>query len=411
MARAIINSRGNPTIEVDVVTGGGIIGRASAPSGASRGRYEVVDFPEGGVKAAIEAVNRVVAPALAGLCVTDQRAVDLTLHEVDGTANFGRIGGNTAYAVSLASARAAANVRGTPLFKLSPIGPGNELPFPLGNVIGGGKHALGRTPDIQEFLVLPLGARSFAEAVRTNIRVHRTVGRILSKRIAGFTGGRSDEGAWAATVTSEEAIEVLTEACEMVSDETGVRVRMGLDMASSVLWRAEEERYVYERDGKARSEGEQLEFVSALIEDYGLAYVEDPFHEEDFEGFSELTGRATRCLICGDDLLVTSKGRLSEAIGVRAGNAIIVKPNQVGTLTDARETVELALKSGYVPVISHRSGETEDPTLAHLALCFGCPIIKTGILGGERAAKLNELIRIEEELGSKARMARVPYVS
>lgn len=410
-ARVVFNSRGSPAIEVDVVTKGGTVGRASAPSGASKGRFEAVDFPKGGIEEAMRAVDDLVDPALVGLDATDQEAIDKALHEVDGTANFSRIGGNTAYATSLASAKAASIAKGLPLYMVNPIGSTNELPYPLGNVIGGGKHALGKTPDIQEFLILPVGAKSFVEAVRTNIRVHEVVGRLLRQKISGFTSGKGDEGAWAARLTSEKALDALSDACEIVHNETGIGLRMGLDMAASVLWKSGEKHYAYLRDGYIRDKGAQLEFVLDLIRDYKLGYVEDPFHEEDFESLSELTKKARSCLICGDDLFVTNKERLMKGIAVGSGNSIIIKPNQIGTLTDARETVELAVERGYVPVLSHRSGETEDPGLAHLALMFGCPIVKTGILGGERMVKLNELIRIESQLKGKARMAKVRYVS
>lgn len=410
IARKVLNSRGGPAIEVEVTTTGGAVGRSSAPSGASKGRYEAVEFPRGGVDGAVKTVGTLVGPAIKGLDAVDQEAVDEALHEVDGTDNFGRIGGNTAYAVSLAAAKAASIALNVPFYRLHPIGQANEFPFPLGNVLGGGKHALGKTPDIQEFLVLPIGARSFLEAVENAVCVHKTVGKLLSKRVPDFVSGRGDEGAWAVNISNEEALNIAVEACDIVTEETGVTNRMGLDLAASTFWRDEDQSYVYARDGRVRDEGDQIEFVLSLIRKYKLAYVEDPLHEDDFEGFSELTKKVKHCLICGDDLFVTNKKRLEKGAAIGAGNAIIIKPNQVGTLTDAGRTVEFAERSGYVATASHRSGETEDSALAHLALSFGCSLIKTGIVGGERVAKINELIRVEGDMGKKARMARVSYV-
>jgi len=391
---------------VEVITPDGF-GRASAPSGASRGRGEVTPYPKGGVDRAVELVRSLIAPELIGLNADEQVEIDSTLHEIDGTEDFSRIGGNTACAISLATAEAAASSLGIPLFRhLAGCLP-SRLPYPLGNVLGGGKHARGRGPDIQEFLVLPVGARSFLEAARVNVEVHRRVGSLLREVDPGFAGGRDDEGAWASNLGNEQALDVVVRACEEVSDELGVECEVGIDMAASTLWNPEKGRYVYVQDGVERDPGEQLEFVAQLIERFRLAYVEDPLHEEDFEGFAELTRRFRDCLICGDDLFVTSEGRLSRGARLGAGNAIIIKPNQVGTITDTWRTTRKAFRSGYVAVMSHRSGDTVDPHLAHLAVAFQCPIIKTGVVGGSRIAKINELLRIEEMLGERAGMARL----
>jgi enolase len=237
--------------------------------------------------------------------------------------------------------------------------------------------------------------------------VHQKVGDLLKKSDATFTGGKGDEGAWAPSIKNEDALEIMMNACEEVSGETGVECRVGLDIAASTLWRPREKRYVYVRDGVKRNSGEQVDFVSQIIKDYNLVYVEDPFHEEDFENFAELTKKVKKCLICGDDLFVTDKERLTRGIEVGAGNAIIIKTNQVGTLTDAWETTKIARKTRYVPVMSHRSGETPNAHIAHLAVAFHCPIIKTGIIPGERIAKINELIRIEEALGERTKMSTI----
>jgi enolase len=405
-ARKILNSRGEATIEVEITTSDGF-GIASAPSGASKGKAEAVAYPPGGVEEAIRKVEELIAPELIGMSADEQEEIDNLLHELDGTKNFMNIGGNTAYAVSLAVADAAANSYNMPLFQYLGGYLACHLPYPLGNVLGGGKHALGKVPDIQEFLVLPIGAPTFMAAAEANVKVHRKLRDILVKVDPYFTGGRGDEGAWAPNISNEKALEAVSKACEEVSSEVGFECRVGLDVASSSLWDPEKQRYIYASEGVERDSGEQLEYILSLIEKYNLIYVEDPFHEEDFESFRELTLKVKGCLICGDDLFVTNEERLNIGVTKRAGNAIIIKMNQVGTLTDTWKTTKLAKESGYVPIVSHRSGETTSSHIAHLAVGFGCPIIKTGVIGGERIAKINELIYIEEILGEKAKMAKL----
>jgi enolase len=405
-ARKILNSRGEATIEVEITTSDGF-GIASAPSGASKGKAEAVAYPPGGVEEAIRKVEELIAPELIGMSADEQEEIDNLLHELDGTKNFMNIGGNTAYAVSLAVADAAANSYNMPLFQYLGGYLACHLPYPLGNVLGGGKHALGKVPDIQEFLVLPIGAPTFMAAAEANVKVHRKLRDILVKVDPYFTGGRGDEGAWAPNISNEKALEAVSKACEEVSSEVGFECRVGLDVASSSLWDPEKQRYIYASEGVERDSGEQLEYILSLIEKYNLIYVEDPFHEEDFESFRELTLKVKGCLICGDDLFVTNEERLNIGVTKRAGNAIIIKMNQVGTLTDTWKTTKLAKESGYVPIVSHRSGETTSSHIAHLAVGFGCPIIKTGVIGGERIAKINELIYIEEILSEKAKMAKL----
>jgi len=405
-ARKILNSRGNTTVEVDVTTIDGF-GRASAPSGASTGKAETAPFPEGGVEEAIRKVEELIAPEVIGLYADEQEEIDTLLHELDETEDFRNIGGNTAYAVSLAVADAAADSYDLPLFQYLGGSLASDLPCPLGNVVGGGKHALGKATDIQEFLVLPIGAPSFSNAVEANAAIHRRLKALLRKVDPNFTGGKGDEGAWAPNVSNVEALEAVSGACREVSEEAGFECRPGLDVAASSLWDTEKRRYVYTRDGLRRDSGEQIEYVLNLIEKHTLVYVEDPVHEDDFEGFKELTAKSSGCLICGDDLFVTNVKRLSEGITKGAGNSIIIKMNQVGTLTDTWAATRLAQENSYVPVVSHRSGETAASHIAHLAVAFRAPIIKTGVVGGERIAKLNELIRIEETLGERARMSKL----
>jgi enolase len=404
IARKIFNSRGEETIEVDVITTSGF-GRSSAPAGKSRGKAEVVYYPQGGVDQAIKKIDDLIAPELAGLNADFQEEIDNTLHEIDGTTNFKSIGGNTAFAISLANVEAAANSHGLLLFQFLGGSTATTLPCPLGNCISGGQHARGKAPDFQEFLALPHGAETFLEAATANTLIHRRIGDALKKKSALFSGGKSDEGAWIANINDIDAFEVIAKVCEEVGNEMDFECGFGIDAAASSLWKAKEGKYIYEREGKKRDTAEQLEFLLDLIEKYHLAYVEDPFHEEDYESFAELTKKTKNCLICGDDLFTTNNERLNQGIKQKAANAIIIKVNQIGTLTDAAETMENAQKHGYTTVMSHRSGDTCDWHIAHLAVAFKCPMIKTGVVEGARIAKLNELIRIEHFLGNRAEMA------
>jgi enolase len=396
--RKILDSRGNPTLEVDVITWNGF-GRAAAPSGASTGAREVVAFPTGGVDKIIGEVEDIISSELIGMDAEDLNEIDLVLKEIDGTENLSSIGGNTTVAVSMATAKAAASSYNMPLYRFLGGNMPTEIPYPLGNMINGGAHAGRNAPDIQEFLVIPVGAENITEAVLTNVNVHRKVRELIQAKDQSFTGGKGDEGGWAPNLTNEEALEIQVKSCQSVTDETGVEVKPALDMAASEMWDNQEEKYIYPREGVKRTTGEQIDFVEEIIDTYGHYFMEDPIREDDFDGFAELTKKAgSKCLICGDDLFVTNAEILEEGIKKKAANSIIIKPNQIGTLTDTYQTVELARNNKYVPVVSHRSGETTDETIAHLAVAFASPIIKTGAVGGERIAKLNELIRIEEEI-------------
>ena len=398
--RKILDSRGNPTVEVDIVTWNGF-GRAAAPSGASTGSREVTSFPEGGVSQVITEVEDLISSELIGMAAEDIEDIDEILKEIDGTDNLSAIGGNTTVAVSMAAAKAAAVSYNLPLYNFLGGNFKKEIPYPLGNMMNGGAHAGPNAPDIQEFLVVPVGANDITEAVFANVEVHKRLKELISKKDPNFTGGKGDEGGWIPNITNDQALEIQAQACEEISDELGFIIKPGLDMASSEFWNDEEEKYVYGQDGVKRDTGEQVDYVKDLIDTYHMFYVEDPFDERDFDGFAELTAKAgDNCYICGDDLFVTNSELLAKGIEMNAANAIIIKPNQVGTLTDTYETVRLAKENGIMPVVSHRSGETCDETIAHLAIAFGAPMIKTGAIGGERIAKLNELIRIEDEMSN-----------
>jgi len=405
-ARKVFDSRGSLTIEVDVYTEAGF-GSFSAPSGASKGKREVVAFPPGGVDEAIRAVDELIAPELLGVDASNQFEVDSILQQVDGTSNFSRIGGSTALATSIAAAKAASSSLNLQLYRYLGGVSASILPLPLGNVVGGGKHSKSGGLDVQEILVLPLKAESFHEAALANVLVYK---RILKLAPKGSIYGRNDEGAWVTPFGVEESLKLVKRACEDVEGELGVEIGVGIDVASSSLWDDGEGVYVYAREGFKLTPKEQFDFMLKLAEKYDLVYIEDPFHEEDFDSFAELLSSVSNCLVCGDDLYVTNAELIRYGASRKAGNAVIVKPNQVGTLTGTIAAVEAAKLHGFVPVISHRSGENVDPTIAHLAVAFKCPIIKTGVVGGERIAKINELIRIEEELGGKARLASLEGV-
>jgi enolase len=387
--RRVLDSRGNPTVEADVTTESGGFGRAAAPSGASTGEYEAVELPadEAISKAREGAVPRLEGQVYAG----DQRSVDYVLREADGTSDFSEIGANAAVSISMAAAKAGADMLGAPLYQhLGGAFRGTEFPTPLGNVVGGGEHAADAT-DIQEFLAAPVGAPSVVDAVFANAQVHGEVHDILTER--GIAAGKGDEGAWAPSIDDEAAFEIVAEACDRVEDAVGFEVGFGLDVAAAELF----EDGAYDYGDRERTPDEQIDYVADLVEEYDLVYVEDPLDEDDYDGFATLTERVgDRCLICGDDLFVTNVDRLAEGIERGAANSILVKPNQIGTLSQAFDAIELAVENGYDPVVSHRSGETEDTTIAHLAVATRAPFIKTGAVGGERTAKLNELIRIEE---------------
>ena len=386
--RTILDSRGNPTVEADIYTASGF-GRSAAPSGASTGSLEAKVRPP--VEAVDNAIQNLI-PALIGMDAGDQEGFDEQLRDIDGTADFSGIGANVAVALSLANAKAAASSLSLPLFRYLGGAFAKELPLPLGNVIGGGAHAENAT-EIQEFLVVPGGAADTEEAVFANAAVHRHVKELLKKK--GKACGKGDEGAWAPQIDDALAFELIAEATGLVADEMNVEVDMGLDIAASQMW--DGNAYKYRKT--VRSTEDQIAYVAELVDKYNLVYVEDPLHEDDFDAFSELNSQVgDRCLVCGDDLFVTQVDRIQQGIEKDAANCVLIKPNQVGTLTDTFDAVRLAHTHGMDTVMSHRSGETTDTTIAHLATAFSCVFLKCGVVGGERIAKLNELIRIEEQL-------------
>jgi enolase len=414
-ARQILDSRGNPTVEVDVRLGSGALGRAAVPSGASTGEFEATELRDGGdrwvgrgVQKAVENVNDAIAKALTGARATDQVALDETLKELDGTPNKSRLGANAILGVSLATARAAAAEAGVPLYlyiaELYGASPDDAtvLPVPMMNVLNGGAHA-DNAVDLQEFMVVPAGAGSFSEAIRMGAEVFHGLKATLKGRGLGTTVG--DEGGFAPDLdTNEAALEILVAGIEAAGYEPGSDAYIALDPATSELYREADGAYVLEHEGRAMEAEEMVGFWAGIVERYPVVSIEDGMAEEDWDGWSLLTERiGDRCQLVGDDLFVTNPERLERGIEAGVGNSILIKVNQIGTLTETLEAIAIARRAGYSAVISHRSGETEDTTIADLAVGTGAGQIKTGAPSrSDRVAKYNQLLRIEEELGERA---------
>ena len=388
--RRIIDSRGSPTVEAEITTENGF-GRAAAPAGASTGTHEAIAWPNGSVSKGMNFSEKNVIPRLIGLSANNQDEFDDLLREIDGTTNFSRMGGNISVALSLACAKSAANSSGTNLFEYLCEDTEYTIPAPMANVLGGGAHAVGGT-DIQEYLVTAFD-NDISTAIEANAFVHKTVKTLLKERFPNIALGKGDEGAWVAPLENVEALELVVKAANIVEKETGVEIRPGLDMAASEFYN----NGTYNYKEQSLTPEEQVDFVLGLIEEYNLHSVEDPLDQEDYESWASLT-KQTDALIIGDDLYVTNSERLQKGIDMKATNSILMKPNQIGTLTDTKKAVKMADKADMATVISHRSGETTDTTIAHLGVAFGSHAIKTGIMGGERIAKLNELVRISEQL-------------
>ncbi|WGI17314.1 enolase C-terminal domain-like protein [Methanonatronarchaeum sp. AMET-Sl] len=392
--RKLLNSRGEETIEVEVDLGG-VVGRFSSPSGASVGEHEAVALPDGGVEESISLIENEVKPRLLGRDAHEQFEIDSFLREIDGTGDFSRLGSNASTAISIATAKAAAKNEGMFLYEYISVLAGYtpSMPLPLGNIIEGGEHAGEGSTEIQEFLTIPVNPPTVQDAVFANALVHHEVGERLSNQISSFGGGKGDELGWVAPLTTEEALGILNKSINKISEKLGFDIKISLDVAASEMWDGSV--YKYRRD-KDRNTESQIEFITQLIEDYDIFYVEDPLDENDYKGFSKLTEEiGDRALICGDDLFTTNKHRIKKGMEIRAANTVLIKPNQIGTLQDTLKAIEVSKEYDCYTAVSHRSGETTDPAIAHLAVACS-EIIKTGAIGGERTAKLNELIRIEE---------------
>lgn len=394
-ARLVFNSRGSKTIEVDVVCDKKFAGRACAPSGASVGRFEAQSFPDNRPEKALAAFNA-SRKKFIGLDAGDTRAVYDALRSIDKTDNYSKIGGSVAYALSIAAVDAAAKARGVPLFKLLNPKKPYRFPFPLGNILGGGAHAGPGTPDIQEILACPVGAKGIMEALEMNFRLHSELRRVIESIDSRFTYGRGDEGAWAPNVNNDQALEIAEKAVGNCGYTLGKDMALGIDFASSSFWDGENSVYDYARQGVKRDTGEQIVFANRLIRDYRLAFAEDPVHEGDFESMAVLTKKNPKVLVTGDDMLVTNAARVKEAVKHGACSGAILKVNQAGSLHDALLFAKECARNGIRIITSHRSGESTDSHISHIAVATGSKMIKTGVLGGERVAKLNELIRMAE---------------
>jgi len=408
IGREILDSRGNPTVEVDVVLDDGSRGRAGIPSGASTGAHEAVELRDGdnkrylgkGVRKAVEAVNGEIFDALSGLDAQAQVKVDETMIALDGTPNKSRLGANAILGVSLAVAKAAAAANKLPLYRYVGGAAARLLPVPMMNIVNGGVHA-DNPIDFQEFMIVPLGASSFGEALRAGSEIFHTLRAAL--KAAGHNTNVGDEGGFAPNLPSAEAaLDFVLAAIEKAGYRPGSDVALALDPAASEFLK--DGAYQYEGEGKTRSVEQQIGYLAALVQKYPIVSIEDGMAEDDFVGWKKLTEKiGARCQLVGDDIFVTNVARLADGIKNGIGNSILIKVNQIGTLSETLAAVEMAHKAGYTAVMSHRSGETEDSTIADLAVATNCGQIKTGSLArADRTAKYNQLLRIEEELGAQA---------
>lgn len=407
-AREILDSRGNPTVEVDVVLTDGIIGRAAVPSGASTGAFEAVELRDGdntrymgkGVLKAVENVNLLISPEVEGMNPYDQPGLDQLLKDIDGTDNKGKLGANAILGVSMATAKAAAESLGLPLYQYLGGVNAKELPVPMMNILNGGKHA-DNNVDIQEFMIMPVGASSFAEGLRMGTEVYHSLKAVLKEKSLATAIG--DEGGFAPSLESnEDALLCIVDAIQRAGYLPGEDVALALDVAATELY--EDGTYNLAGEGLKKTSDEMIDFYEGLIKRYPIVSIEDGLDEEDWEGWRKMTERlGDRVQLVGDDLFVTNPERLERGINQKCANSILIKLNQIGTITETLDAIEMAKRAGYTSVVSHRSGETEDVTLAHVAVAVNAGMIKTGAPARtERVAKYNELLRIEEELGDSA---------
>ena len=404
-ARQILDSRGNPTVEVDVLTDDGAMGRAAVPSGASTGIHEAVELRDNdkkkyvgkGVLKAVKNVNTLISDAIVGFDITQQAAIDEALIALDGTPNKSKLGANAMLAVSMAVAKAAAEEAALPLFRYIGGTNAKTLPIPMMNILNGGAHADNKI-DFQEFMIMPVGASSFSEGLRWGVEIFHTLKSVLKKK--GYSTNVGDEGGFAPNIQSnEEAIETVLSAISAAGYKTGSQIVIAMDAANSELWDAKKKKYVFHKsDGKVMSSDELVKYWEKWVKQYPIASIEDGMAEDDWNGWKALTQAVgSKCQLVGDDLFVTNVDRLQMGIDKKIANGLLVKVNQIGTLTETINAVTLAQHNGYNTVMSHRSGETEDTTIADLAVALNCGQIKTGSASRtDRIAKYNQLIRIEE---------------
>jgi enolase len=394
-SRIIFNSRGEKTVELDVVTDNEYVGRSSSPSGASVGKHEVQSFPDNDPVKAVQEF-RSYAEKFIGIDAADSKLIFETLRSIDNTSSYSKIGGSIAYALSIAAIDSAAKALDIPIVKLLKKSKPYKNPFPLGNILGGGAHAGPGTPDLQEILTCPVGAKTIMEALEMNFKVHKELRKVIEIVDKSFTYGRGDEGAWAPKVNNDEALQLAEKAIKNSGFTLGKDIRLGIDIASSSLWDKDKQAYQYTRQGISRTTDEQIDYINSLINKYDLIYVEDPVHEEDFQSMAELTKKNPECIVSGDDMLVTKTARVKKASKYKACSGAILKVNQAGTLYEALEFAEQCNRNNIRIITSHRSGESVDSQIAHIAIATGSIMLKSGIIGGERISKLNELVRLAE---------------
>jgi enolase len=407
-ARQILDSRGNPTVEVDVLTDDGAMGRAAVPSGASTGIHEAAELRDNdkkkylgkGVLKAVKNVNTTIADALIGFDITSQAAIDQVMIDLDGTPNKSKLGANAILAVSMAVAKAAAEEANLPLYRYIGGTNARTLPMPMMNILNGGAHADNKI-DFQEFMIMPIGAPSFSEGLRWGVEIFHQLKSTLKKK--GYSTNVGDEGGFAPNIQSnEEAIETVLEAIQSAGYKTGTQIAIAMDAANSELWNAKKKKYVFHKSsGKEMSSDQLVKYWESWVKKYPIVSIEDGMAEDDWAGWKNLTDTiGSKCQLVGDDLFVTNVDRLQTGIDKKIANGLLVKVNQIGTLTETINAVSLAQNNGYNTVMSHRSGETEDNTIADLAVALNCGQIKTGSASrSDRMAKYNQLIRIEEQLG------------
>ena len=410
-AREVLDSRGNPTVEVEVVLESGAEGRAIVPSGASTGAFEAVELRDGdksrylgkGTQTAVDNVNNIIAEQLEGMESTDQPAIDALLIELDGTHNKGKLGANAILGVSMAVARASAEELGLPLFQYIGGVNAKQLPVPMMNILNGGEHA-DNSVDVQEFMILPVGAPTFKEGLRMGAEVFHSLKKVLSER--GLACGVGDEGGFAPNLGSNrEALELIVEAIEKAGYEPGKDVMLGLDVAATEMYDKETKLYDLKHEGKKLTAEQMVDLYEEWVNNFPIVTIEDGLDEEDWDGWKVLTDRlGKKVQLVGDDLFVTNTERLERGIEAGVANSILIKVNQIGTITETLDAIEMAKRAGYTAVISHRSGETEDTTIADLAVAVNAGQIKTGAPSRtDRVAKYNQLLRIEEMVGEQAR--------
>jgi enolase len=393
--RAVFNSRGSKTIEIDVFTDNRYLGRACAPSGASVGKYEAQSFPNNDPQKALEMFNA-NSQKFIGLEASEPGNIFDCLKSIDNSETYIKLGGSVAYAVSIGAIESSARALNVHMFQLLKKAKPYRFPFPLGNILGGGAHAGPGTPDIQEILSCPIGATNILEALEMNFKVHRELRKVIEDVDKNFTYGRGDEGAWAPHFNNDQALEFSEKAVKNCGFALGKDISLGVDFASSSLWDESTRVYNYPRQGIVRNSQEQIEFVDSLINKYRLIYAEDPLHEEDFEGMAVLTKDNPKCIVTGDDLLVTNSQRVKKAARYGSCRGAILKVNQAGSLYEALKFAEECARNNIKIITSHRSGESTDSHLSHIAIATNSKMIKSGVVGGERVSKLNELIRLTE---------------